>query len=244
MGIETFRESDEIISAKKIHIPSPEEIATLSPEELHCDIWRKNNDIFLTALEKRRPPYFGLHGTSGWNLKGIQATKTACVNIGIFFDKNVDPEFLLTVLYDMCRLTQCYAFHQPSVSMRNDQGGVMIIDIEAEGRNRSYAWEPLCRSLYDALKLAFYTENDLKIIYANHPSHAHRKKQNSQRSEAILNPVSFEQQVKGIYPWEEGKLFEQKFPGFNGFWRTVIQKNLSNQNMLKFCLEKVGVMKA
>ena len=126
MVLETLRQIDT------------EEMKAREVSEL-VDIWRKNHQKIREYFQQVELPFFGLHGTTKMGLEGILHDRRCNLNLVTFYDKNFDG-FMLLQLYSMCVYAANYTVKGEGIE---NEGGVMVYDLEGPKGNVTYRWENL-----------------------------------------------------------------------------------------------------
>ncbi|MFC1740927.1 hypothetical protein ACFL3V_00120 [Nanoarchaeota archaeon] len=203
-----------------IKLPSKEEICTM-PYERFVATSKDNIEVLLEYHLSEEVPYFGLHGTPRRNLRSILEQKQGYLNIGTFYDKEKSRKRLFQLLA-MCELVTRY-----SCKPGDSPGGVMVFDLERDGRNITDRWENLHVSLFG---LASDYKGDQEIIKGINDN-----RDTLWRSDLRLNRNIFDKHFVGTVSFEsEGQKYfsELDYPPMEGIGRNELKNRIKSQEIL------------
>ena len=177
--------------------PDKEDFSNRKAEEL-INLWRKNHRIIFDYLKSVDTPYFGLHGTNKENLEAIHKSKRGHFELATFYDKE-KTEMRLFQLYNLCDYVHAYALKN------NSSGGILIFNLEEEGRNITHPWEHLKPG--SGLEQVLTLDSDIETKMFESFRH---KNNLLWRTDIVLNPDTFSTYYKGTISFEKkGKYFSK-----------------------------------
>jgi hypothetical protein len=140
---EPVEESTEHATAETFYNPDYASFDSGNLEEL-VEKWRANHQELLSHIESGTIPFFGLHGTprvdATHGLEGLLESRQGNLEMATFYEKDLSEKFLYQ-LYNAAIYTSVYA------KARNSQpgslGGILIFDLEQDGKNITDEWEHL-----------------------------------------------------------------------------------------------------
>ncbi len=222
---------EEFPGSSQIVIPTPQNLEQERIQVLH-DLWRANNASFLQALSSRRVPFFGLHGTPKQNLNKLIAEKRGRLEICTFYEHSQDKKKTLSALSIMSSYAGSYAKAGGDPKMKNKEiGGVVLVDAEQQGKNVTFAWEPLA-----------LWKTELPCDDPDEHQYFQNTEKNAYRSDIVLNANN----LTGVY-YAKPEYFRsetsfQQADGMEGLIRCVLQARFRTQDILQFSLKALRIM--
>jgi hypothetical protein len=177
-------------------------------------VYRRNLEALLAYHMSTDVPYFGLHGTTKEGLEHIRANGGEFLNVTTFYDKERSKRRLFQLM-SMC--------HYASAYTRKDRcrtGGILVFDMEKDGRNISYEWEHLKGGLWCLRGLGIHSEDEEEVIRGFLSDENHLC-----RSTIELYGDNFKTRHKGTIPFE-GKREEQYSSGLKTIDDFLLRESL------------------
>ena len=222
---------EDLPESSRVVIPTPRDLEQERIQVLH-DLWRANNASFLQALSSRRVPFFGLHGTPKHNLDALIVEKRGCLEICTFYEHAQDTKKTLSALSIMSAYAGSYAKTGGKPTMKNKEiGGVLLVDVEREGKNATFAWEPL--GLW---------KTELPWDGPDEHQYFQNTEGNAYRSDVVLHTNNLTAVYHAKPEYFRSETAFQQSDGMEGITRCVLQARFRAQDILQFSLKALRIM--
>jgi len=200
--------------------------------------WRANHQELLSHVESGALPFFGLHGTpridDTHGLEGLLHSRSGNLEMATFYEKDLSEKFLYQ-LYNAALYASTYA------KERNSQpgtlGGILVFDLEQDGKNITDKWEHLKGGTGVESSLLSDSESEAEYFKSM------RKEENLlYRTDYPFSQDEFNERFRGFVDLEKFEDYMRPItlkPEMVELARTIIRLRFFAQQILKQVFEMV-----